>query len=305
VRSTTALRGKVVVITGAARGLGAGLAREAARRGATVALLGLEPDELARQAARCGPSAQWWEVDITDAAALARTAHAVADRFGRVDVLVSNAGIAAGGPLLVADPHAYERVIEVNLLGSVRTARAFLPFLLESRGYLLQVASLAAMLPAPLMSSYCASKSGVEAFAHCLRGETVHHGMKVGVAYLSWTDTDMVRGADAVPALAHLRQRLPWPFNLTFPVERIVADLADGLVRRSAHVYAPGWLRVLVPSRGFLAETTLALTKVGTKTAELDMTAAGPGATGLVGAGGAADAAHQLATHEPGPLQRA
>jgi short-subunit dehydrogenase len=88
-------------------------------------------------------------------------------------------------------------VIEVNLLGSVATARAFLPALLAAEGYFLQVASLAAIAPAPLMGAYCASKAGVEAFAHALRAEVAHQGVDVGVAYLTWTDTDMVRAADA------------------------------------------------------------------------------------------------------------
>ena len=96
-------------------------------------------------------------------------------------------------------PPSYDRVIEVNLLGSVRTVRAFLPALVASRGYVLQVASLAAMVPAPLMSAYCASKSGVEAFAHSLRAELAHHGVDVGVAYLAWTDTAMVRGGRRRP----------------------------------------------------------------------------------------------------------
>jgi short-subunit dehydrogenase len=113
--------------------------------------------------------------------------------------VVANAGVAAGGTLLLADPASYDRVVEVNLLGSIRTVRAFLPALVASRGYVLQVASLAAMVPAPPMSAYCASKSGVEAFAHALRGEVAHHGVEVGIACLSRTHTDMVRGADTRP----------------------------------------------------------------------------------------------------------
>lgn len=118
--------------------------------------------------------------------------------------------MATGGPFLDSDPDAFDRVIHVNLLGSIATARAFLPALLESRGYLLQIASLAAITPAPMMAAYCASKSGVEAFAHSLRAEMGHRGVTVGVGYLSWTDTDMVRGADEDDVLRELRARLPW-----------------------------------------------------------------------------------------------
>ena len=127
------------------------------------------------------------------------------DAFGRIDVVVANAGIATGGPFMHSEAGSFTRVIEVNLLGSVATARAFLPDLVESRGYFLQVASLAALAPSPMMAAYCASKAGVEAFAHSVRAEVAHHGVRVGVAYLSWTDTDMVRGADENAALREMR----------------------------------------------------------------------------------------------------
>lgn len=151
-----------------------------------------------------------------------------------------------------SDPEAWRRVIEVNLIGGAVTARAFLPVLMESRGYFLQIASLAAITPAPMMSAYCASKSGVEAFAHCLRGEVGHRGVKVGVGYLSWTDTDMVRGADEDDVMRELRQRLPWPTNRTYPLGPAVDRIVAGIERRSAHVYAQWWLRGMQSVRGYL-----------------------------------------------------
>src|SRR3954469_35605 len=96
-RSMT-LSGAVVVVTGAARGVGASLSRQLAAKGARVALLGLEPEELAAVAAQC-PGSVWWEVDVTDTAALERVAGEVAEKFGGVDVVVANAGIATGGHL--------------------------------------------------------------------------------------------------------------------------------------------------------------------------------------------------------------
>ena len=248
--------GKVVVITGAARGIGAELARVLTARGARVALLGLEPVELAAVNASL-PGSAAYEVDVTDSAALEIVAARVLADFGRVDVVVANAGIGDGGPLLDSDPRTYDRIIEVNLLGSVRTVRAFLPAIVGSRGYVLQVASLAALIPSPMMSAYCASKSGVEAFAHSLRCEVRHHGVDVGVAYLSWTDTDMVRAADARPGLGEMRAGLPWVFGRTYPLGPAVVRLADGLAARKAHVYAQGWLRLLPAVRGALPRLAL------------------------------------------------
>jgi NAD(P)-dependent dehydrogenase (short-subunit alcohol dehydrogenase family) len=281
------LNGKVVVITGAARGLGAELARQVSRQGARVALLGLEPDELEKVSTDC-PGSACWEVDVTDGAALARVAEEVADRLGPADVVVANAGIATGGPLLLSDAASYDRVIEVNLLGSIRTVRAFLPQVVQTRGYVLQIASLAALAPAPMMGAYCASKSGVEAFAHSLRGEVRHHGVDVGVAYLSWTNTDMVRGADE-RGLAD-RSKLPWVLNRTYPLEPAVERIVEGMVRRSPHVYAQKWVRSLQYLRAVLPSVTAHTPKREAQEAEQKIRAAGPEATTPVGAGGAADA---------------
>ncbi len=241
------LAGKTVMVTGAARGIGAALALGLAREGARVALVGLEPAELTAAAAACAQHSECraWVADVTDHSRMHAVAQEVAAHFGGVDVAVANAGIAVGGTFADSDPAAFSRVIEVNLLGSATTARAFLPALLASRGYFLQVASLAALAPAPLMAAYCASKAGAEAFAHVLRAEVAHQGVGVGVAYLTWTDTDMVRAADADDALRQLRSALPWPANRTAPLSPAVARIVTGIDRRRAHVYAQRWVRGL------------------------------------------------------------
>lgn len=286
-RMSRDLQGQVVVVTGAARGLGAELARQLADRGARLALLGLEPAVL-QSVSDAIPGSGHWVVDVTDGAELSRVAAEVHARFGRVDVVVVNAGIGAGGSLLHGDAESYDRVVEVNLLGSIRTVRAFLPALVASRGYVLQVASLAALLPVPLMGAYCASKSGVEAFAHALRVEVASHGVRVGVAYLSWTDTDMVRGADATPGLGEFRAQLPWVFGRTYPLGPATARLADGIARRSAHVYAQRWLRAVPLVRGILPGV-VARTQVGQAArAETALARGGAAATRPVGAGGLA-----------------
>ena len=241
------LRGKVAVVTGAARGIGAALALELARRGAQVALVGLEPTELAAAADRCArlSPARAYVADVTDRARMAAVAAEVVSHFGAVDIVVANAGIAIGGPFVGSDHAEFDRVIEVNLLGSAGTARAFLPALAAAHGYLLQIASLAAMAPAPLMAAYCASKSGVEALAHVLRAEVASDGVAVGVAYLSWVDTDMVRGADADEVLGELRHRQPWPVSRTISIDDAVGRLVAGISRRAPRIYAPAWVRAV------------------------------------------------------------
>ncbi|NJP46193.1 SDR family oxidoreductase [Actinacidiphila epipremni] len=296
--SRSSVHGKVVVVTGAARGVGELLARKLAARGARLALVGLEPAELDRVRQSLPGDAACWTADVTDRAAMAGVAGEVLAHFGRIDIVVANAGVATGGPFLDADPDAFDRVIHVNLLGSIATARAFLPALIASRGYLLQIASLAAITPAPMMAAYCASKSGVEAFAHCLRAEVGNQGVAVGVGYLSWTDTDMVRGADEDDALRELRGRLPWPANRTYPLEPAVERLVAGIGRRAPHVYAQWWLRGMQSVRGYLPAV------IGGPLGRREMRRAAPALArsagvrrGLVGRGGAADEAARTVEH--------
>ena len=239
------LSGRVAVVTGAARGIGAALALKLAAEGTRVALVGLEPDELSAQAERCArlSPARAWVADVTDVSRMTEVAAEVAAHFGRVDIVVANAGILGGGPFADSDPTEFARVIEVNLIGSAVTARAFLPELIRSGGYYLQIASLAAIVPAPMFAAYCASKSGVEAFAHTLRGEVAHRGVRVGVAYACWINTDMVRGADDDDVLREYRAQLPWPTNKTSPIDMAVRRFARGISRRSPKIYAQPWIR--------------------------------------------------------------
>ncbi|WP_406436784.1 SDR family oxidoreductase [Streptomyces sp. NBC_00631] len=284
--SRVGLEGQVAVVTGAARGVGALLARKLSARGASIALVGLEEEALKEVASRLHTDSAHWYADVTDHEAMSRVAREVKERFGKADIVVANAGVANGGPFADSDPVAWRRVIEVNLVGSAVTARAFLPVLTESRGYLLQIASLAAITPAPMMTAYCASKAGVEAYAHSLRAEVGHQGVRVGVGYLSWTDTDMVRGADQDEAMRELRQRLPWPANKTYPLGPAVDRIVAGIERRSAHVYGQWWLRGMQGVRGYLPAL------IGT-VGQREMKRFAPRLqgvrTGLVGAGGAAD----------------
>ncbi|MFJ6633902.1 SDR family oxidoreductase [Streptomyces sp. NPDC091376] len=288
------LEGQVAVVTGAARGVGELLARKLSARGAKIALVGLEPDELKAVAGRLHTECEHWHADVTDHEAMTRVAQEVKERFGKVDIVVANAGVASGGPFADSDPEAWRRVIEVNLIGGAVTCRAFLPVLMESRGYFLQIASLAAITPAPMMTAYCASKSGVEAFAHSLRAEVGHKGVRVGVGYLSWTDTDMVRGADQDEVMRELRQRLPWPSNRTYPLGPAVDRIVEGIERRSAHVYAQWWLRGMQSVRGYLPSL---IGLVGQREMRHFEPRLSGVRKGLVGAGGAADEQERTERH--------
>ncbi|WP_285737374.1 SDR family oxidoreductase [Kitasatospora phosalacinea] len=277
------MAGRVAVVTGAARGLGAALAAELSQRGATVALLGLNGRALERVSRSLPGPSGCWEADVTDDGAMDRAAAGVREELGTPSVLVANAGVAEGGPFADSDPATWRRVVEVNLTGSATSARAFLPDLLATRGYLLQIASLAAMGTSPMMSAYCASKAGVEAFAHALQAELAHRHVGVGIAYLNWIDTDMVRDADRHTVLRELRTHMPRPARKVYPPRTVAARLVRAVERRSPAVYVPGWLRAVQPVRAALPPlvTRLSRTEVPRIAAHHPFRP-----TGLLGAGG-------------------
>src|SRR3954468_4492291 len=243
--------GKTVFITGAARGLGAETARRVAARGANVALVGLEPEELERVTAQCGANAAWFECDVTDTEALERAVQGTVERFGGIDVVMANAGIAPVGMTRSVDPEAFDRTIEINLLGAGGTVRPCLPHVIERRGYVYITASMAAAGHAPGMSAYAASKAGVEAFGDSLRAEVKALGVDVGVGYFGFIDTDMVRGADAHPAVANLRDKIAscGPLGKTYPVSKAGRAIADGIEGRKRWVVVPAFARAVLVLR--------------------------------------------------------
>jgi NAD(P)-dependent dehydrogenase (short-subunit alcohol dehydrogenase family) len=246
------ISGKVVLITGAARGIGAEAARQLYAKGAQVSLVGIEPELLEQRAQELGPRAAWFEADVTDVDALGRAVEATVERFGGIDVLIANAGIAPIGAVGSIDPDAFERTIEVNLLGVWRTVRAAMPHVIERRGYILPIASLAAALHMPLMAHYAATKAGVEAFSDSLRGELRHTGTRVGVAYFSFIDTDMVRESlDESPAKI-LRENTPGPVRAVSSVEGAGRAIVRAIERRARKAYAPRWVPIPLALRGVL-----------------------------------------------------
>lgn len=255
--SSWQLPGRTVLITGAARGIGAESARRLAARGMKVSLVGLEPDELAKVAADCGPDAVWFEGDVTDRNQLQAAVDGTVDALGGIDAVIANAGIAIGAPVRLADPEAFERVIEVNLLGVYRTIHACLPQIVERQGYVLIVASMAAILHSAGMAAYSASKAGAEALGNSLRGELAGHGVHVGVGYFSWIDTEMVRGADGQPAFGPMRAKLPPPMNRTYPLSDVGDAVVAAFEHRSDWVGVPRWLvRTARILRGVLSPFT-------------------------------------------------
>lgn len=240
------LEGKTIFVTGGARGIGAETARRASARGANVAVVGLEPEELQRVASACGDRGAAFECDVTDREQTQAAVDGTVERFGGIDAVLVNAGIGNGGLMRYMDPDAFEAVLRVNLIGSYRTIQATLPHVIDRRGYVLQVASVAAIVHTPGMAAYSASKAGVEAMADSLRGEVRHLGVGVGTAYFSWIGTEMVHGADDNPIGQRMRATLRGPLARTYPPAVAADAIIQGIEERRRIVVTPKWVRPMI-----------------------------------------------------------
>jgi NAD(P)-dependent dehydrogenase (short-subunit alcohol dehydrogenase family) len=243
----TSLQGKVVFITGGARGIGAEVARRLRDKGAKLVLTDLDKADLAALAAELGEGRVLTAVaDVRDLSAMQAAAEAAVERFGGIDAVVANAGIASYGSVLQVDPETAKRVLDVNLLGVFHTVRATLPALIDRRGYLLIVSSLAAFAAAPGMAPYDMSKAGNEHLANALRLEVSDLGVGVGSAHMSWIDTAMVRDSKAdLPSFGQMLAALPWPLNKTTSVDKCADAFVKGIEGRANRVYCPRWVGLL------------------------------------------------------------
>jgi len=240
------LAGRRVLITGAARGIGAALAGRLHARGARVALAGIEAEQLSVVAAACG-DAPWRECDVRDGTATEEVVNELVAELGGLDVVVANAGTAKQLPLLGGDPGVLAQTMRVNVLGTYHTLRAAGPHISHVDGYALPIASLAAAVELPLMGAYSASKAAVEALGNTLWIELAHTGARVGVAYFAELDTAMTRTGFGTAAA----RKMTGGAALT-PVSSLevgIDALERGIARRSRRVAAPWWVAPLLPIR--------------------------------------------------------
>ena len=203
---------RVALVTGAARGIGFETARALISRGASVAVIDLEAEAAEAAAALLHDTrAIGLAADVTDRGAMQQAVAATVERFGALDVVVANAGIASRAATFRAmASEGFERVIDVNLMGVVRTVDAALPELIRRRGHAVVVASVYAFGNGVGATSYAMSKAAVEQFGRALRVELVQHGASASVAYFGFIDTEMVhRAIDADPVVDSMLATYP------------------------------------------------------------------------------------------------
>ena len=253
------LRDKVILITGAARGIGLAAAKRLSARGATIALVGLEPELRQKEAAALGGDAAWFHADVTDRDALRAAVDSAVSRFGGIDVAIANAGISPVGTVRTLPDDAFERTVAVNLIGVWNTLRATMPAVIERQGYLLTIASLSAPGPAPLMGPYTATKAAAENLTRAMQQEIAHTGTRAGVAYFGFIDTDLVRTGFSHAATQKMQANQPDKLFKPVPVSQAAKAIERGIERRAQTVVAPWWVRPALLGRG-LFEFTFART---------------------------------------------
>jgi short-subunit dehydrogenase len=249
---------QVIIITGASDGIGAEIARQLARsRGADLALVlaarnGAMLDAVAAECMALGAQALAVPTDVSDQAQCLRLVAAAVQRYGRIDALVNNAG-RSGHALFedVQDLGWYEEMMRINLWGSVWCTHAALPWLKQSRGCVVAVASLAGLVGVPGRTAYSASKFAMSGFFEALRAEMKGSGVGVTTAYPGVVDTRIrYRGYNAAGGelgSSSLKE------EKAMPVQECAALIIDGMDRRKREVVmsAKGklgrWMKLIAP----------------------------------------------------------
>jgi len=238
------VNGKVALITGAANGIGAEVARRLHERGAKLILTDLEEGPIKEMATRLGEDRVLAVIaDVRELPAMQAAVDRGIERFGGVDIVTANAGISTYGSVLQVDPAAFRTLIEVNVVGVFNTVRAALPAVLGRRGYLLIVSSGAAYCAFPGTAPYNASKAAVEHFANALRLEVAHLGVGVGSAHMSWIDTPLVRESRAdLSTMRDILDSLPASLGKPMPVQKCGAAFVKGIEDRKRQINCPRWV---------------------------------------------------------------
>jgi NAD(P)-dependent dehydrogenase (short-subunit alcohol dehydrogenase family) len=247
------LNGKVALVTGAARGIGFETARQIHLRGGSVAVVDLNAGEAREAADRIGERAIGIATDVTDQSAVMQSVAEAVERFGGLDVVVANAGIAQAKMATVRGIGAeeWERVFEVDMLGVWRTVRAALPQIVERNGHVVVTASVYAFVNGVLNSPYAVAKSGVESLGRSLRAELMPLGASASVAYFGWVDTKLVQDAVATNG-DRMQQNLPDFLKRRIQPAEAGAAVVRGIEERSPRIFAPKWWRYVSALRGVL-----------------------------------------------------
>ena len=253
------LNGKVALVTGAARGIGLATAAALVSRGASVAVVDLDEQASAGAASQLHDSrAIGLAGDVTDRAAMQRSVAAVVERFGGLDVVVANAGVASRvATFRATSSENFERVLDVNLMGVYRTVDAALPEIVRRRGHVVVISSIYAFTNGVGTVAYAMSKAAVEQFGRALRLELTPHGASASVAYFGFIDTEMVhRAIDNDPLAGEMLATFPKPLHKRLAPSAAGEAIARGIERRAPRIIRPRRWVLMSALRGVLNPLT-------------------------------------------------
>jgi len=238
-----ALADRVVLVTGGARGIGLATAAAARARGAVVALLDVDGAAAERRAAEMGGGSLGLPADVTDLQGLQAAVAEVAERLGGIDVLIANAGIGPWTTTVGAGDRDHQRrVLDVNLHGVWHTMWAAADQVVERRGHIVVISSIAAFFLTPGWAAYAASKAAVEQLARSMRVELAPTGTTVGVAHFGLVDTELVRQFEADPISVAMERLAPSAVSGTVTRESAAAALIRDIEHRKPRtIYPPRW----------------------------------------------------------------
>jgi NAD(P)-dependent dehydrogenase (short-subunit alcohol dehydrogenase family) len=248
------LAGKVVLITGGNGGIGAATAQALIDRGASVAVVDIDPSTPRRAGELHPTNAFGCVADVRDRVALDDAVAQTVDRFGRLDVVIANAGLLATAATLRNTPTSdIEATLAVNVTGVANTVTAGLDAVIASKGQIVLISSVFAFVNGMGTIPYAMSKAAVEQLGRGLRVELADHGVSVLTAYFSLVQTDMIaRGVDEDPMVLELLRALPKPMLTRITPAVAAAAIADGLESRSPRVIRPALWRPVSALRGVL-----------------------------------------------------
>jgi NAD(P)-dependent dehydrogenase (short-subunit alcohol dehydrogenase family) len=223
------LAGKVALVTGGGRGIGAGIAVRLADLGAAIVLCGRTQSHIEQTAGRiraAGVQAEAITCDVSDWNSVAALAGKVKEAFGKLDILVNNAGIGGfGGPLHTMPVERWDAVLNTNLRGVFYTIRAFVPLLLAAGGgHIINISSIAGKNPLPNGAAYAASKWGLNGLSYSVAEELRAHKIRVSVVCPGSTHTELSPHEGKNP------ERMLQPDDIAHAVEMLVTQAAQSFV---------------------------------------------------------------------------
>ena len=254
---------RIVIVTGGASGIGRALCAELVRVGDQVVVADINEAGAADAAANMmGPgSARAVALDVTDAQAVQDLVDATADEFGRLDIMVNNAGIGMGGWVEELTVEHWNRVIDVNVRGVVHGVQAAYPLMVrQGDGHIVNTASLAGLVPAPCLTPYAMTKHAVVGLSMSLRAEAASRGVRVTAVCPGFTDTAILDTVDfdgLAPTSMGGRARefaSELPGGLYTP-EALARDIVDGIARNRRLIIAPRSARAAVLANRLIPST--------------------------------------------------